>query len=218
MKNLIQVIQNAQSDFNEVLVTLEATGGLTKEYYQNFLSMQYHLTKGVQKHMFAIAAHERLSNKSSLRKFLINFGIEEEPHYLLAERDLSALELEVLPINVETEIWWAFFNLKISEHPFLRLGGTCVLENIAATSNDLIRKLLSNAEFLTPRNTVFVAVHQHEELPHGDQVLEIVKESNLDKSEFFELVEGANIAKKLYIRMLKDALSDSKCKAPHAAA
>ena len=89
MKEILSVIESARLAFRGQLNNLIDSGGLTPERYQRFLSMQYHLTNGVQKHFFAVAAHPEFASRKALRKFLLNFGDEEESHYLIAKKDLD---------------------------------------------------------------------------------------------------------------------------------
>ena len=81
MKDVIAQMEKAQKLFREKLQEMQNNGGLTKERYTRFLSMQYHLTKGVQKHFMAIAANSLTARKKNLRKWLINFAQEEEFHF-----------------------------------------------------------------------------------------------------------------------------------------
>ena len=62
-----------------------------------------------------------------LRDFLYRFALEEEPHYRVA---LDELGEPPLPCPMDVSEWWAMFDRLVDEHPFTRLGATCVLENI----------------------------------------------------------------------------------------
>ena len=208
MEQLLEIMKLAQTDFKTRMhAVLSEQGGLTLDQYQRFLSMQYHLTNGVQKHFYAIAGHPCMAKKKSLKNFLVNFANEEEPHYLIAEKDLKNLGLPVLPINFDTELWWAYFDKILPERPFVRLGGTCILENISTDASSDIKALLGGSEFLTPKNTVFIVIHQHEELPHGDQILDALKNGRLNEVEWADVAEGAEKAKVLYLRMLEWCLT-----------
>ncbi len=205
MKQVLAIVKQAQAAFRDMLLRMESNGGMTRERYTNFLSMQYHLTNGVQKHFYACASHHSLMHRKSLRKFLVNFADEEEPHYLIAEKDLENLDCRPGPCPVDVKLWWAYFDKVVMERPFVRLGATCILENISAGNGDIIKRLISNADFLTPRNTRFLVIHQHEDLPHGDQIVEALTAGKLDEQQVKDLEEGAEIAAKLYLRMFADA-------------
>jgi len=88
------------------------------------------------------------------------------------------------------------------EKPFIRLGATCILENIAKKSNDLIDQLMSKADYLTKANTRFVVIHKHgENLPHGDQIIEAITEANPNEEQIKDLVHGAQVGSTMYLRM-----------------
>ena len=202
MKKIEAMVNKAQKLFRDKLSGIEKTGGLTLERYIRFLSMQYHLTKDVQRHFFACAANPTMAHKKTLRKFLINFGQEEEPHYLIAAKDLENLNANPLGSCLDVQLWWAFFNQYVSTRPFIRLGATCILENISVGNGDIIKKLMADAKYLNPRNTRFLVIHQHEELPHGDQILEALSSADLSADDHNDLEEGAKIGMTMYLRMI----------------
>ena len=45
----------------------------------------------MQRHFLKVTAHPRLAHKNLLREFLFRFGLEEEPHYKVAEVDLQRM-------------------------------------------------------------------------------------------------------------------------------
>ena len=54
------------------------------------------------------------------------------------------------------------------------MGAALILENISdGPAKEWVQKALS-ADFLTRENTKFLVLHQHETLPHGDQLVEAV--------------------------------------------
>jgi hypothetical protein len=203
MKQVLDVVNRSRAIFRDKLLGLEMTGGLTLDRYVRFLSMQYHLTKDVQRHFFACAAHPTMAHKKTLRKFLINFGQEEELHFLIAAKDLENLDAPIQPACLDVQLWWAFFNQIVSAKPFIRLGATCILENISSGNGDVIKKLMSSAGYLNPRNTRFLVIHQHEELPHGDQILDALNSADLSQDDIHDLEEGAKVGMTLYLRMFE---------------
>lgn len=206
MNSLKDIVSKAKMRFRVLLEGIASDGGLTPERYHRFLSMQYHLTKGVQRHFMIIASDSSLAHRKSLRRFLVEFANEEELHYLIAEKDLENLGEKPLPCNLDTRLWWSFFDSVVQKQPFIRLGATCVLENISVGSGDLIKGLIANADYLNPRNTRFLIIHQHEDLPHGDQIFEALDAAKLEPWHFEQLEEGAKIATELYLRMFAWAL------------
>lgn len=76
-------------------------------------------------------------------------------------------------------LWWSYYNQLMLENPFVRLGSTCILENIGKGTHNTIKLLMSKASFLNNQNTTFLRVHMHEELPHGDQVVEALRAAKL---------------------------------------
>jgi hypothetical protein len=203
MDQLKKIIESAQVEFRQVLLEVMESGGMTLDRYHRFLTMQYHLTKDVQRPFLQIAAHPMFSNKRKLRDFLYNFALEEEPHYQIAEKDLHNLDLKPLEASLDVKLWWAYFNSIIVDRPLVRLGATCILENISVGSADLIKKLLGSASFLNTRNTRFIVIHQHDDLPHGDQIMDIIKSTLNEDVYLRDLEEGAQVGKVLYMRMIE---------------
>ncbi len=202
---LISVVEEAKAEFRSMLESMiESDGAMPKETYRRYLNLQYHLTKGVQRHFFIAASHPDLSSKKSLREFLINFGNEEEPHFEIALKDLKNLGYEgTVEAPFDVQLWWTYFNSVIYERPFLRLGATCILENLGAGSSELISHIFANTKYITPRNSVFFKIHRHDEaLPHGDEILRVLKESKPSEEQYGDLVAGATRGWIMYSRML----------------
>lgn len=205
MEHLLKIIAFAQTEFQKKLRGLldGPSGGLALEQYVRYLSMQYHLTNGVQKHFFRIAGHPLMARRRSLRKFLVTFGNEEELHYEIALNDLKQLGREPLECPVDVTLWWSYFDSIIDSRPFLRLGATAILENIATASSEVIPALFAKANFINEKNSRFFVIHQHgPELAHGDQVLEALKQANLTPELWADLARGAEIGAIIYLRLV----------------
>ncbi len=209
MNKLMTLIENAQRLFKTKLeAILNSPDGLTEEQYVRYLSMQYHLTKGVQRHFFQMAGHADFARRRSFRKFLVEFANEEELHYEIALNDLKGMNRTPLECPVDVTLWWAYFDSIVGTRPFVRLGATTILENIAATSSDVIKRLFARASYLNEQNTRFFTIHQHDEtLPHGAQILDALKGGRLEPSHWNDLIQGAQIATHLYLRMADWSLS-----------
>lgn len=212
---VLQIVEKAQAVFRSHLRALEANGGMTRPIYLRYLSFQYHLTKGVQRHFLKVAAHPRLAHKNLLRQFLFKFGLEEEPHYKVAEVDLERMGEKPLPCPLDVSLWWAYFDQIVEHRPFVRLGATCVLENLGVGAGDLGHQLLDSASFLTKSNTRFLTIHFHEILPHGDQIISALETAPLDPEDIVELVEGANIGSVMYMRLVLWALGRDELTCMH---
>ncbi len=197
----LEKIKEAQDLFRQKLITMHADGGLTKERYIRFLSMQYHLTKGVQKHFMAIAANSLTGKKRGLRKWLINFAQEEEFHFEIAKADLRELGSEPLGIPFDTQLWWNYFDKVIESRPFIRLGATCVLENIADGSSEILDQMIAQSGYLNPKNLRFLIIHRHgPNLAHGDQILQALSEADLSEQEQADVLDGIDKATTFYMR------------------
>lgn len=210
MQPILDVVEHAKQLFHRRLTTLSKQGGLTEELYVRYLSMQYHLTRGVQRHFLQLAAHPSLADKRPLRDFLYRFGLEEEPHYKLAEIDLQNLGHKPLPCPLDVSLWWAYFDRIVLTRPLVRLGATCILENLGAGAGDLGHALLDGAAFLKPESMHFLTIHFHEILPHGDQILQAITSVELSKSQVADLVEGANVGAIFYLRFVDWALKTAE--------
>jgi hypothetical protein len=206
-----QIVEKAGDLFKQRMESLKANGGtIPKEKYIRYLSMQYHLTKDVQRPFMICASHPSLARRKPLREFLFKFALEEEPHYMVAKKDLENMGIEPLPIPAETEIWWAYFNSIIFEKPLIRLGATCVLENIGIKSHSVIDELFAKADYLTKTNTVFFQIHKHgPNLNHGAEIFEALEEADLNEEMLGDCIKGAKIGTKLYMDMADWALGES---------
>lgn len=208
MKKIMALVDTAKSELRTRLLSVAKNGGLTKEQYVRFLRAQYHLNLGVQKTFFAIAASPQLSKKRNLRKWLLEFGQEEEPHFELAKADLKELGEEPGPCPLDVKLWWLYFDSLIQERPLVRLGGTCVLENIGEGSADILESLISSSSFLNPKNLRYVIVHKHgPNLDHGNQIYAALESADLSEEQIADITEGTQTATTLYLRIFDWILS-----------
>lgn len=204
---LYACINDAQERFAELLKSYLVDHPTTIDQYIRYLSFQYHLTKDVQRYFLAIAAHRDLSRRRRLREFLCSFANEEELHYLVAANDLARLGLRPLPMPFDVELWHTYFSKVVVERPFVRLGAAAVLENISdGPAKEWVKTAMQGA-FLTRDNTKFLVLHQHEVLPHGNQILNAIEEGDLEPRHFADLIEGARKGTVLYLRMAEWATS-----------
>src|SRR5689334_3018490 len=111
-------IEFAQTAFRNMLIAAGNDGGLTTDRYTRFLSMQHHLTKGVQRHFLIAASHPDLARRRKLRGFLVRFANEEELHFEIARQDLDRMEAPLLPRPFDVALWWAYFDSIIDTRPF----------------------------------------------------------------------------------------------------
>jgi len=201
---ILDAVKNSQSRFRDKLQKLiESSNTLSEEQYVRYLSMQYHLTNGVQRHFFTAASHPDIVVRKSLREFLFKFGLEEEPHFQIALKDLQNLKRTPLPKPLDVHLWWMFFDSIINERPFIRLGATCVLENLSDGAKEQVNHIFSNASYITPKNFRFFAIHKHEDnLNHGDQILAALESARLDQDELKDVVYGITLGTEMYMRMV----------------
>jgi hypothetical protein len=204
--DLYSCISEAQEQFAMLLKSYLLDHPTTVDQYIRYLSFQYHLTKDVQRYFLAIAAHPDLARRRALREFLYRFANEEELHYLVAANDLAKLGEQPLPAPLDVELWHAYFGKVVVERPFVRLGAAAVLENISdGAARQWVKKALQGS-FLTRDNTKFLVLHQHEALPHGNQILTAIEEGGLEPRHFADLVEGARKGAVFYLRMAEWAI------------
>lgn len=206
MDDLRLVVAKSQQCMASLLESYLQHHTTTKQQYIRYLSFQYHLTRGVQRYFLEIASHPDLARRRKLRNFLYNFANEEELHYLVAANDLHKLGVEPLSMPFDVELWHAYFRSIVRDRPFVRFGAAVVLENLSdGVARPWVKKALQG-EFLSRDNTKFLVLHQHEALPHGDQILDAIKHGDLETHHFLDLVEGARKGTVLYIRMAEWAL------------
>ena len=204
MEKLRKIVEDAQLELNRrVKKLLEVQGCFQVEQYARFLTMQSFLTKDVQQEFYNMAGNHSLQKRKSLRKFLVKFAEEEEPHYAIAEKDLNALGLKPGEKPIDVALWKVYFEKQVLERPFIRIGATCILENIAETSTKEILELLSNTPELNSASTRFIRIHMHgPDLPHGDQVFEAIECIELSQQEIDDLEFGARIGRKIYLQLI----------------
>jgi heme oxygenase len=200
------LVRDAQQRFAQLLKSFLATHQLDAEIYQRYLSMQYHLTKGVQRYFITAAAHASMQRMKPLRKFLLEFGCEEELHYLVAGNDLQKMGLSVLPIPFDVVLWHSYFDETTVRAPFQRLGAACILENLSDNEVKPLAHSMLSAPFLSKQNTKFLVLHMHETLPHGKQIVDALEQANLNTQQWQDVCEGAAKASVMYLRMAEWAL------------
>jgi hypothetical protein len=206
VEDLLACVADAQARFAELLSSYLQNNTTSVEQYVRYLSFQYHLTKGVQRYFMAIAAHPDLARRRRLRAFLYNFANEEELHYLVAASDLCQLGFHPLPMPFDVALWHAYFRSVVNERPFIRLGAAIILENISdGAARPWVKKALVGS-FLGRDNTKFLVLHQHEALPHGDQILDAIRNGDLTPDHFDDLVDGAKQGTVMYLRMAEWAI------------
>ncbi len=204
--DLYTAIADSQERFAELLSSYLVEHPTTIDQYIRYLSFQYHLTKDVQRYFLTIAAHADLARRRALREFLYRFANEEELHYLVAANDLAELGLRPLPVPLDVELWHNYFGKIVADRPFVRLGAAVILENISdGVAKEWVKKALQGS-FLTRENTKFLVLHQHEVLPHGNQLLTAIEDGGLEARHFADLVEGARKGTVLYLRMAEWAI------------
>ena len=209
MSNLVAVLDTvatARARFTDLVGRLTAATGATPAMYQRYLSMQYHLTRDVQRYFLVAAAHHDLARLRKLRRFLFDFANEEELHYVVAGNDLREAGLDVLPMPFDVELWHAYFGAEVQRRPFVRLGAAVVLENMAGEENRGALKALLQAPFLNQKNTKFLRLHMHEQLPHGQQIIDALDAEPLSAEHQAHLAEGARKGAVMYLRMAEWAL------------
>lgn len=202
MDKIKKATEIAQKEFRTLIEKSEiAKTGLEREQYIRYLQMQYHLVKDVQKQFFEIAAHPDIFPKRKFSEFLVEFGVVEGPHYKMAERDLKNLEAGLGEAPLDVKLWWSYFSEVIKTNPLVRLGGTCVLENVGSSVGDLIDEALAKSPFLTPKNTTFLILHKHEVLDHGAEILEAIEAADLNCQEQEDILKGIEESKALFFRV-----------------
>ena len=202
MEKIKQATEQAQKEFRVLIENSEiAQKGLERDQYVRYLQMQYHLVKEVQKQFFEVAAHPSIFPKRKFSEFLVHFGVEEGPHYKMAERDLNDLGADLGTAPFDVKLWWSYFSNVIKTHPLVRLGGTCVLENVGSSVGDLIDAALEKSPFLTKKNTTFLILHKHEVLNHGEEILQAIEEADLNQEEQNDVLQGIEESKALFFRM-----------------
>ncbi len=203
MEQVKEKISKAQLLFKERMIAIQEQGGLTRERYIRFLTCQYHLTKGVQRHFYRIAAHSSLARKKPLRDWLVQFAREEEFHFDIAKKDLEQLDSQPLECPFDVALWWLYFDSVVDERPYIRLGGTCILENISNTSSEVIDQSLATSDFLTAQNTRFLTIHRHgPNLDHGNEIINNLEASQPDEDELRDLELGCEYATSFYLRFM----------------
>lgn len=202
MESIRRAVTEAQAEFRKLISESEiADTGLQRDQYIRYLQMQYHLVRDVQKQFFEIAGHHEIFDKRKFSEFLIEFGTVEGPHYKMAMRDLKALDAELDDSPLDVKLWWSYFGNVIKEKPLVRLGGTCVLENVGSAVGDLIDAALAKSPFLDQKNTTFLILHKHEVLNHGDEILEAIEAAKLSENELADIAMGIQESKVLFFRM-----------------
>jgi hypothetical protein len=108
------------------------------------------------------------------------------------------------------ELWWGYQKAILTTKPLERLGATAILENIGNFAAPVIKELMTEADFITKKNSSFTQVHMHEELPHGDQILDALANENFSELHQTQILEGATRATWLYANTIFDWIITGK--------
>jgi hypothetical protein len=128
-------------------------------------------------------------------------------------KDLENLDTKPGPMPEAVAQWWSTFEPFLFDQPLVRLGATVILENITKGSSELLDLVLSRSSFLNQKNTKFLQIHRHEELPHGDQILDALKQAKLSHDEWADVGHGAKMASDFYESFLTWVLQNKAAKA-----
>ena len=194
-----------REDMRAMVAQLVREGGLTEARYARLLSCFVHLTRGVQRHFFAVAGHDSLQKREELREFLLHFGKEEEWHWRVAVADLEALGYAVSEPPVEVDLWWSYFDRMVVERPFVRLGAAALLENLGDSVPSGGAGVMSGP-FLRPDTTRFYRIHSGDAHSHGAELLAALADANPTAMERADMVRGAEAARRLHLGALRSAL------------
>lgn len=202
MNNIREAVASVNNEFRQqILNSGIAKNGFTIDQYTRYLQMQYHLVKDVQKQFYQIASHPNIFPKNGFRNFLIEFGTEEGPHFRMAERDLKNLDYGIGESPLDVKLWWCYFDKVVQEKPLMRLGGTCILENIGSAVGDLVDAAISKTPFLNKGNTTFLVLHKHEVVNHGDLILDELEKANLSDDELVDVRGGLDECRPMVLRI-----------------
>lgn len=210
LSNLDECILQAQSLLARLLATALDGRPASRDQYARYLSFQYHLVKDVQADFLAAADHHDLARRHTLRDFLLRFANEEEARHLVAAKDLAAMGRTPLPVNIDVELWHAYFRPITRERPLIRVGAAALVENMVAGPASQRMERALQGSFLTGSNTRFVLQHWREGRTPGREILDALHGADLERRHVQDLVEGADKATVLHLRMFEWALeSDS---------
>ncbi|OAB55233.1 hypothetical protein AY600_14140 [Phormidium willei BDU 130791] len=207
MQELHSLVRQARDAMAERLAALNAAGGMSEDQYVRYLSMQYHLTKDVQRVFMIAASHPDFSSRRALRDYLFRIGIEEEPHFRIAEEDVQGLGRSLVEMPLDLRLWHAHFNALIHDRPLVRIGAHCVLENIVVGLEEKVMGLLSQAPFVTRQTSRFVVLHTHADAPHGQDIFRVLEAAKLDARHLADLVEGARDGGTMFLRLIDWSVS-----------
>ena len=199
---LLSVIATAQRQMAHKVELFTARHRFEEQHYARYLSMQFHLTRGVQRYFLNAAAHSDLAHRKPLRAFLCDFASEEELHFTIADRDLAAMGRRPDEEPFDVALWHSYFTSITSQRPFIRLGAACVLENLSGGEMQASLQKLLSSQFLNRENTRFIVLHQHETIPHGDQILEALAGAQLSLAQMCDLTAGARQGGLFFLRFI----------------
>jgi hypothetical protein len=181
---------------------------ISRDAYIQFLSDQAYMVHDVCGQMLSIASHPSMFRRPLLRRFLIEFGLEEETHHRVAESDIRQLGGEPAKPSLDAKLWFMYFASLAQEEPIRRIGASIVLESIGNEIGPLVQSIFAKATFLGDSSTRFVRAHLHEDVPHGDQLLEALGSSDWTSEEIAELTDGIAEAGILLGRLIQSNFCD----------
>jgi hypothetical protein len=200
-----------------IRAAIEASLGaqtMTRESYVQYLSDQAYMVHDVCRQMFLVASHLSLAKRRRLRRFLIDFGLEEEAHHQIAKADIRHLGMEAQPPSLDARLWFLHCRALADEAPLRRIGISIVLENSGAEIGALVKTILAKASFLDATTTRFVRDHLHEDVPHGQKLLDALSEGSWSQAEINDLTSGIDDAGVMLSRVIVSSFLRTQSSCP----
>ena len=186
-------------------------GRVTLDDYKGLLRMLFHQTY-FGPGTFALAGANCESRHCEARSYLLHHADEEKSHWKWVLNDLKAVgdtrpdPREQFPQQA-CQAYIAFNFFVAHRQPIARLAIAAVLENLGATHSKRYATKLCTQLRLKPEQASFFYGHSDTDVMHTQDILNVIRESRLDRNEWAWMHHAARMASAMYRRMYDEAVS-----------
>lgn len=179
--------------------------GVTLDNYKHFLYAMYHYTLDSEAKL--LHAAEQCSDPK-LKAYFEEMAREERGHYLLAQRDIEAFNIDIVgsqepePVIHFRNYWYELGKQNVNEF----VGAMYVFESVASLCVNEVKQLVSRLE-LNKRQSRWLLVHLEADEGHGAEALKVCEQYVGDDPE--ALLSAAKSGVEKWISVFEDAFSNT---------
>lgn len=193
---------------NNKILNLIDNGGLTIEHFHKLLLGLFHQVY-LGSSSFALAGAMEESRRFKIREYLLHHAEEEQNHWKWIIQNLRDSGYvgkdprELFPL-LSTQSYISFAMYLAKKHPTGRLAMGYILESISGKLGVEYGVKAANLLNLTKEQMSFFVLHGELDKGHSDDILDVLKESELSSYEWAWCVYAAECTAKLYCEIYNE--------------